>query len=66
MTTMTAADLDIVYTQLCKTMTELGEANASLFLARFALLALDRIGDAEVGQALIAAAAEGLDPAAKG
>ena len=35
---MTDAELDIVYTRLCQTMTELGEANASLFLARFAML----------------------------
>jgi hypothetical protein len=66
MTTMTATDLDVVYTQLCRTMTELGEANASLFLARFALLALVRIGDADVAQALIAAAAEDLAPATEG
>ena len=45
---MTDSELDAVYTRLCKAMTQLGEANAPLFLARFALLAIDRIGDVEV------------------
>ena len=47
--TMTEAELDAAYTHLCKTMTELGEARAPLFLARFALLAMMRIGDAARG-----------------
>ena len=55
--TMTEAELDAVYTDLCKTMTQLGEARASLFLARFALLSMIRIGDAAAVQELIAAAA---------
>ena len=38
---MTDTELDTVYTPLCKTMTRLGEPNAPLFLARFALLAID-------------------------
>lgn len=50
---MTDSELDIVYTQLCKTMTELGEAHAPLFLARFALLAIDRIGDADAALRLV-------------
>jgi hypothetical protein len=54
---MTEAELDAVYTHLCKTMTELGEARAPLFLARFALLAMVRIGDAAVVQHLTDAAA---------
>ena len=41
---MTDSELDSVYTQLCKTMTDLGEARSSLFLARFALLAVTEIG----------------------
>nr|WP_311529154.1 hypothetical protein [uncultured Ralstonia sp.] len=57
---MTESELDTVYTHLCKTMTGLGEANATLFLARFALLAIDRIGSAETAQQLIAAAADGM------
>ena len=55
---MTEGELDIVYTQLCTTMTGLGEANAALFLARFALLAIGHIGDAAAARRLIADAAE--------
>ena len=62
--TMTDTELDAVYTRLCTTMTQLGEPAAPLFLARFALLAIDRIGDAEAAQHLIDAAAEDLAPAA--
>jgi hypothetical protein len=57
---MTDTELDAVYTRLCKTMTQVGETDAPLFLARFALLAIDRIGDAEAAQRLIDAAAEDL------
>jgi hypothetical protein len=55
------AELDRVYTHLCRTMTALGEAHAPLFLARFALLAVARLGDADAALALVDAAA---DPAA--
>lgn len=55
--TMTEAELDAAYTHLCKTMTELGEARASLFLARFALLAMTRLGDVDAVQRLTDAAA---------
>lgn len=55
--TMTEAELDAAYTHLCKTMTTLGEARAPLLLARFALLAMVRIGDAAVVQGLTDAAA---------
>jgi len=54
------SELDAIYTHLCKTMTELGEPNALLFLARFALLAIDRLDDREVAIQLIEAAAENL------
>jgi len=54
--TMTDAELDAVYTRLCKTMTQVGEGNAPLFLARFALLAIQEIGDGEVALGLIEAA----------
>ena len=54
---MTEAELDAAYTHLCKTMTELGEDRAPLFLARFALLAMTRIGDADAVQRLTDAAA---------
>ncbi len=57
---MNDAELDAVYTALCQTMTQLGEANAQLFLARFALLAIERLGDAELAAQLVAEAAAGL------
>ena len=57
---MTDSELDMAYTRLCKTMTELGEANAPLFLARVALLAVERIGNAETSLGLIDAAREGM------
>ena len=55
--TMTEAELDTAYTHLCQTMTGLSEARASLFLARFALLAMVRIGDPAVLLDLVDAAA---------
>jgi hypothetical protein len=55
---MTATDLDDVYTELCQTMTRLGEERAQLFLARFALLAIVRIDQAASVRAMIAEAAE--------
>jgi Protein of unknown function (DUF2783) len=60
---MTPTELDAVYTHLCKTMTEVGQAQSELFLARFALLAIDRLGDRQVALELIAAAANDLPPA---
>jgi hypothetical protein len=41
-------------------MTGVGEASASLFLARFALLAIDTIGDRDVSLRLIEEAREGM------
>jgi len=61
---MTDSELDTVYTQLCKTMTDLGEANSPLFLARFALLAIERLGNADTALQLIDDAREGLTAAA--
>ena len=61
---MTDSELDAVYTRLCKTMTQLGENNAPLFLARFAMLAIERIADGEVAQQLVDAAAEDIASAA--
>ena len=61
---MTDSELDAVYTRLCKTMTQLGETRAPLFLARFAMLAIDRLGNGEVAQQLIDAAAEDMTSAA--
>jgi hypothetical protein len=54
------SELDAIYTHLCKTMTDLGEPNALLFLSRFALLAIDRLDDREAAFQLIEAAAENL------
>jgi hypothetical protein len=42
---------------LCRTMTELGEANARLFLARLSMLAIARLNDAAAAKDLIEAAA---------
>ncbi len=54
---MLAHELDACYTQLCTTMTAIGEESAQLFLARFALLAIEQIGDgAEVAKLIDAAA----------
>lgn len=64
---MTDSELDGVYSQLCLTMTRLGPANAPLYLARFALLAMTRLGDAALVNELLEAAAQDLrgeDPAA--
>ena len=61
---MTDSELDTVYTHLCKTMTELGEANGALFLARFAMLAIERIGDAQTCLGLIDAAGDNVPAAA--
>lgn len=57
---MTDAQLDAVYTRLCKTMTQLGEAHASLFLARFALLAIGEMNDPEGSLKLIDQASDGI------
>jgi hypothetical protein len=57
---MTESELDGVYTQLCYTMTDLGEARSPLFLARFALLAVTEIGDLATVQRLIADASEAM------
>ncbi len=61
---MTEAELDAVYTRLCKTMTDVGEAAAPLLLARFALLAIVQLGDAAAAHELIDAASEGMTPSA--
>lgn len=60
---MSAAELDTVYTDLCTTLTGLGQDQAPLFLARLAMLALSHIGDADAAQGLIAAAARDLQQA---
>lgn len=57
---MTDAELDTVYTRLCNTMTQLGEARAPLFLARFALLAIGEMHDPAASLRLIDEAGEGI------
>lgn len=57
---ITANELDDLYTSLCKTMTQIGEAQSQLFLARFALLTINEIGDAQVVHRLISDASESL------
>lgn len=61
---MTDSELDTVYTRLCKTMTDLGEASCSLFLARFALLAINRLGSADAALRLIDDASDSMNPRA--
>jgi hypothetical protein len=60
---MTESELDNIYTQLCKSMTDLGEARSSLFLARFALMAIIEIDDIAAARRLIADASEGIKSA---
>jgi hypothetical protein len=57
---MNDAELDQLYTHLCRTMTDVGQSNSALFLARFALLAMARIGDPVIVRELVVAAAEDL------
>jgi hypothetical protein len=61
MTELNEADLDASYTHLCKTMTRLGEARMPIFLARLALLALTRSGDAAGALRLIDSAAQHVE-----
>ena len=58
---MKDAELDAVYTALCRTMTELGSDHAALYLARFALLAIKRIDDPDLALRLIREAADGIN-----
>lgn len=43
---MTESELDGLYGELCRALSQVGEAGAALFLARFALLAIDEIDNA--------------------
>lgn len=54
---MNELDLDHVYTQLCRTLSEQGEANTAQVLSRFALLAMLEINDVAKIEKLIARAA---------
>ncbi|MFM0173073.1 hypothetical protein [Paraburkholderia sediminicola] len=53
---MTDSDLDLVYTTLCKTLTNEGEAQAPLYLARLAMLCLTELDDPRRALSLIEAA----------
>ena len=55
---LTDKELDTAYTDLCTTMTRLGERWRSLFLARFALLSIVTIGDESTVRRLIEDAAD--------
>lgn len=58
---MTEAELDAAYSALCQKMTDLGETNTPLFLARFALLAITEIGNSATIARLIQDAAHDLE-----
>jgi hypothetical protein len=53
---MMESDLDTLYGELCRTLGEVGEDGAPLFLARFALLAMEQIDDPARVRALLASA----------
>ena len=53
---MTDDELDTLYGELCRSLTQVGEARAPLVLARFALLAIGAINDPSRIRALLAAA----------
>jgi len=53
---MTNDELDDLYGELCRSLTQAGEAQTALLLARFALLAFDAIDDPARIRALLAAA----------
>jgi hypothetical protein len=53
---MTESDLDGLYGELCRVLTEVGETRALLLLARFALLAIGEIDDVERARALLVSA----------
>ncbi|WP_217588131.1 hypothetical protein [Burkholderia sp. GbtcB21] len=60
---MPDAERDTPYTDLFRMMPHLGEADASLFLARFALLSIEAIGDTATVARLIVDAGNGLPDA---
>lgn len=55
---MKIEDLDLVYTEFCQKMTDLGESNSQLFLARFAMLAMTHFDDLGLVRGMIASAGE--------
>lgn len=59
---MTAQELDDVYTKLGYALTEVGEKDTPLVLARLVLLLMQKIGDAPAISLAIDAAVEGYKP----
>jgi hypothetical protein len=57
---MTPAELDVTYTRFCEAMAEVGEARATQFLCRFALLVMVREQDTAAIERLIDEAREGM------
>ena len=55
---MTETELDSLYGELCLALSQVGEAGAALFLARFALLAIDEIDNAGRVRVLLMSAAK--------
>ncbi len=53
---MNDSELDSLYGELCRALTEAGAERAPVLLARFALLAMQRIDDADEVRRLIAQA----------
>ena len=45
MTALNESELDSIYGELCRAISEVGEAHAPLLLARFSLLAIGEIAD---------------------
>jgi hypothetical protein len=56
MTAMDESDLDSLYGEFCRALSDVGEAQAPLLLARFALLAIAEIGDVERVQRILTSA----------
>lgn len=61
---MTRDDLEQLYGTLCTRLTEAGEENTNIVLARLAMLLLQQADDVARATALIEKAAEGYRPAA--
>ena len=57
---LTPEQLDHVYTEACRAMSELGQDNGELFLARLVLLLMKEVGDASAIEAAIRAARHGI------
>jgi hypothetical protein len=56
MTGIDESDLDSLYGEFCRALSDVGEAQAPLLLARFALLAIAEIDDVERVQRILTSA----------